>query len=106
MAALGTRWAGPVQCHGLAGVIELLLDMYQATGQHSYLKDARAQAQLLESFAAERDGLLVWPSDSPGEFTPAYMLGYAGVAMCLLRLAAPERLPHQLSCAGFRGTGA
>jgi tRNA A-37 threonylcarbamoyl transferase component Bud32 len=103
MAARGTRWAGPVQCHGLAGAIELLLDVYQAEGRHEYLAEARSLARLLESFAVERDGLLVWPSDSPVEFTPAYMVGYAGVAVCLLRLSAPERLPHQLSRRGFRG---
>jgi lantibiotic modifying enzyme len=106
MAAFGTRWAGPVQCHGLAGAIELLLDAYQLTAEQHYLHEARSLATLLETFAVERDGLLVWPSDSPIEFTPAYMLGYAGTAVCLLRLASPERLPHQLSGAGFASVGA
>lgn len=35
-------------------------------------------------------------------FTPDYMVGYAGVALCLLRLSDPERQPHQLSLRGFR----
>ena len=30
--AIGTRWSSPVQCHGLAGNIEFLLDMAQTTG--------------------------------------------------------------------------
>jgi tRNA A-37 threonylcarbamoyl transferase component Bud32 len=102
MAARGTRWAAPVQCHGLAGTIEFLLDMYRATRDAAYLAEARSHARLLQTFAAERDGNLVFSSDAPNEHTPSYMLGYAGVAACFLRLAAPERLPHALSRAGFR----
>jgi hypothetical protein len=56
---------------------------------------------LLEAFASEQDGLLLFPSESPGTFSPDYMVGYAGIAMCLLRLSDPER-PHQLSRRGFR----
>ena len=40
--ALGARWAGPTQCHGLAGNIEILLDGYQATGDETWLTEARA----------------------------------------------------------------
>jgi hypothetical protein len=47
--------------------------------------------------------MLTWPGDGPDVFAPDYMTGYAGVAVCLLRLADPERLPHQLSREGFRG---
>jgi hypothetical protein len=64
--------------------------------------EARSLGQLLEAFAHHRDGLLVWPSDSPSVVTPDYMIGYAGVAACLLRLANPEHRPHGLSRAGFR----
>jgi hypothetical protein len=56
----------------------------------------------LEAFAQEQDGVLAWPSDSPHVYSPDYMTGYAGVAVCLLRLSDPERLPHQLSREGFR----
>ena len=31
--ARGARWASPTQCHGLAGNIELLLDVFQVTGK-------------------------------------------------------------------------
>ena len=102
MVAQATRWACPAQCHGLSGSIEFLLDMFQATGQAAYLTDARTLARLLDASASERDGGLVWPSESPTVFSPDYMTGYAGVAVCLLRLADPERLPRQLSRAGFR----
>jgi lantibiotic modifying enzyme len=94
-----------VQCHGLAGTIELLLDVYQATGERAYLAEARSLARLMQTFAVERDGLLLWPSDTVVDYSPSYMIGYVGVAMSLLRLAAPERLPHQLSRRGFQHRG-
>jgi len=100
--ARGARWAGPTQCHGLAGNVEFLLDMFQATGDAPYLDEARTLARLLGSFLQERDGLLVCPSESMDIFTPDYMVGYAGVALALLRLGDPERRLHQLSLRGFR----
>jgi lantibiotic modifying enzyme len=96
------RWIGPTQCHGLAGNIEFLIDMFQATGDRGYWTEAVSLARLLETFAAERDGLLVWPSDSPEIYTPDYMVGYAGVAIALLRLSDPRHRYHQLSRFGFR----
>jgi hypothetical protein len=100
--ARGARSQGPVRCHGLAGNIEFLLDMHVATGDRAYLVEARSLGRILEAFSHEKDGVLVWPGDSPEIFTPDYMTGYAGVAVCLLRLADPEGLPHQLSRSGFR----
>jgi class IV lanthipeptide synthase len=97
MVARGTRWAAPVQCHGLAGSIEFLLDMHQWTSDDTYLAEARAHARILQTFGTERDGHLVFSSDVPNEYTPSFMLGYAGIAACFLRLAFPERLPHVLS---------
>lgn len=97
-----SRRAGPVQCHGLAGNIEYLLDIYQATGDQLYLEAAFEQGRLLEAFKLERGSKLVWPSESPLVVTPDYMVGYAGVAACLLRLSAPARLPHQLSRQNFK----
>lgn len=100
--ARGARSRGPIQYHGLAGNIEFLLDMFQTTRDRAYLAEARSLARLLEAFAQEQDGVLAWPSDSPHVYSPDYMTGYAGVAVCLLRLSDPERLPHQLSREGFR----
>jgi lantibiotic modifying enzyme len=101
-AARGARWAGPVQCHGLAGNIEFLLDCYQTTGEHMYLVEARTLAQLLIAWASEAEGALRWPAEAPHVFTPDYLVGYAGVAVCLLRLSDPEPRPSLLSRAGFR----
>jgi len=106
MVARGTRWAGATQCHGLAGNIEFLLDCFQATQDPAYLAEARGLARLLDAFAGEQAGHLVWPSEAPTVFSPDYLVGYAGVAVCLLRLADPEHLPHQLSRRGFGGAGA
>jgi lantibiotic modifying enzyme len=100
--ARGARSQGPVQCHGLAGNIEFLLDMYGGTGDRAYLAEVRSMARLLEAFSREKGGLLVWPSDSPEVYSPDYMIGYAGVAVCLLRLGDPEEMPRQLSRRGFR----
>jgi rhamnogalacturonyl hydrolase YesR len=100
--ARGARSQGPTRCHGITGNIEFLLDLFQATGDRVYLAEARSLARLLEAFSREKDGVLVWPSDPPDTFSPDYMTGYAGVAVCLLRLGDPERLPHQLSRPGFR----
>jgi lantibiotic modifying enzyme len=98
----GGRWLGPVQCHGLAGSIEFLLDVYQSLGEPSFLNEAQTLALLLGAFAIEEEGLLLWPSEWRSVVTPDYMVGYAGVALCLLRLSEPERRPRQLSRQGFR----
>lgn len=104
-AALGGRWFGPTQCHGLAGSIEFLLDAYQASGDPCVLDDAGTLARLLVAFPTEQDGLLRWPSDWPWVFGPDYLVGYAGVASALLRLADPDRRPFGLSRRGFRHRG-
>jgi len=101
VVARGARWAGATQCHGLAGNIELLLDMYQACGDTAYLKEARSLACLLDAFARDVDGALHWITDSEMS-NPGFTAGYAGVAMCLLRLAHPASKPHPLSTTAFR----
>ena len=98
----GARWTNPTHCHGLAGNIGFLLDMFQATGEVAYRNEAMSLARILRAFSLEQDGSLVWPSESPETITPDYMVGYAGVAVCLLRLADAESRPSQLSRPGFR----
>jgi serine/threonine protein kinase len=100
--ARGSRWTGPTQCHGLAGNIEFLLDMFQATGEQGYFAEAQALAFLLETFATRQGDQFTWLSDIPAPVSPDYLLGYAGVLTCLLRLANPGDQPHQLSRRGFR----
>lgn len=98
----GGRWAGPTQCHGLAGNIEFLIDMFQATGDPIYLSNANDLAGALEAFSLENDDELLWQSETPSIITPDYLVGYAGIAVCLLRLGHPETMPHQLSRRGFQ----
>lgn len=96
------KMGGPTLCHGLAGSCEFLLDMYQETGEQFYLGEAQIFARLLDAFASQRAGTLVFHSDQVGVFSPDYLVGYAGIASCFVRLSAPSRLPALLSRAGFR----
>jgi hypothetical protein len=95
--AKGSRWAGPSQCHGLAGSIELLLDLYQATADTALLAEARALERALRAFAIERDGILTVEAGWRHMVSPDYMVGYGGVATCLLRLADPEHRLRSLA---------
>jgi hypothetical protein len=58
--------------------------------------------RLLEAFAVEANGVLSWATDPSETPHPGLVVGYAGVAVCLLRLAHPETWPHLLSRRGFR----
>jgi hypothetical protein len=94
--ARGARWAGPTQCHGLAGAIDVLIDAYQVTGDAAHLAEARSLGRLLQAFGHEIDGNLVWASETPDIITPDFNVGYAGVAVAFLRIADPE-LPSLLA---------
>jgi lantibiotic modifying enzyme len=98
----GTRWSGPTQCHGLAGNIECLIDMYCATGDRGYLADAKSMAGLLPAFAVRRNGQRIFVTDHE-KVGPGFTHGSAGVAVALLRLADPNRRRHLLSVEGFAG---
>jgi lantibiotic modifying enzyme len=98
-----TKYGGPTLCHGLAGSIDFLLDVYQETQDPFYLAEARTFGRLLEAFSTEQAGRRVFYSDQYSIVSPDYHVGYAGIAISFLRLSAPDRLPSQLSRAGFRG---
>ncbi len=98
----GARSLGPVQCHGLAGSVEFLIDMFQETKKRCYLEEAITLGRLLEGFSVRQNGRLLWASDQPTLFRPDYMTGYAGIALCLLRLANPAGQPRHLSRELFR----
>jgi len=106
MVAHGSRSLGPVQCHGLSGGIEYLLDVYQASHDKCHLRSALTLAHILETFAVEREDHLFWPSEQPTTFTPDFMVGYAGVATCLRRLAYPNERVHPLTVQGLGGVRA
>lgn len=98
--AVGIRWAGPSQCHGLAGNAEVLLDFFQSTGKQEYLDSALALTELSTTFLEESDNLE--PSSPGALLAPGLMKGLAGLMVCLLRVSAPKRLPHILSVAAFQ----
>ena len=89
--AHGARSLGPVQCHGLAGNIEFLLDLYQLTQKRRFLAHAYLLGRLLQAFAIRQNGVLRWCSDRASVVTPGYMTGYSGIAACLLRLSDPNQ---------------
>jgi hypothetical protein len=85
----------------LAGSIELLLDVHSSTGEQFFLEKAYELAQILRGFAVEQEGRLRWCSDRGNVTASDYMVGYSGVAVCMLRLSQATR-PSQISRAGFR----
>jgi serine/threonine protein kinase len=95
--AFGETWVGTTQCHGLAGNIEVLIDVAQHTGDHSL--DPRVQV-LAENLLAYR-GVDGWPSDERSQRCPDLMVGEAGVGAAFLRMAAPTT-GHLISCDAFR----
>lgn len=82
----GARWAGPSQCHGLAGMIEGLLDLYTATTDPGHLDTAWDLAQLLGAFVLERNGRAVVTAGAD-RCGPGFSTGSAGIVACLVRLA-------------------
>jgi serine/threonine protein kinase len=89
--AHGARTLGPVQCHGLAGNIEFLIDLFQITGKRRFLAQAFLLGRLLPAFAVRQHGMLKWCSDRASIVAPGYMTGYSGVLACLLRLSKPYK---------------
>ena len=103
-AGRSARWAGPTLCHGLAGNIEFILDTYAQTRRPYLLRLACELAELLDAFSVDVKHGRGWISEGSGVVTPDYMVGYAGVAVALLRFAHPKR-SVQLSLEGFAYRG-
>ncbi len=89
-AALAVRsdiWqARPVHCHGVAGSIDYLADVAEATGDRRYAAWARECVSALAAHAVVRDGLLLTPDHSGLDVHPGWGVGTAGVVAALLRL--------------------
>ncbi len=93
---------GPTFCHGLAGNIEFLLDVYQTSHDINWLFLAFRLAHMLNAFAITQHGHHFFSSESPKIFTPDYMVGYAGLIPCFLRLSQPDNLPSILNFAAIK----
>jgi lantibiotic modifying enzyme len=92
-------WDNLARCCGTAGVGQLLLDRYHATGDPALLSWAEAlAADVLARTVRTPDGL-AWsntehtrtPPDLPPE--PGFMQGAAGITGWLARLATPDTAP-------------
>jgi lantibiotic modifying enzyme len=93
--AQGTRWSGPTQCHGLAGTIEFLLDVYQHTADDFYRQQAGEAARLLRAFAREHAEGILFVTDRDTA-NPGFSTGHAGVVAALLRYLHPKSSSHLL----------
>lgn len=93
-AGEGARHAGPTQCHGLAGNIDVLVDAYVLTGDAGFLDEAHHLARLLSAFVTDPDGLE--PQSFCAVRVADLMTGWAGLLTAFLRLSDPE-IPHVLS---------
>ncbi len=91
------RWrSSPVQCHGLAGDAELLLDLAACTGDEGYRAQARAAAAALWLRRRNDSGNLTFADDTGGATSAAFGTGMAGVGSFFLRLAAGGPRPFTL----------
>jgi lantibiotic modifying enzyme len=85
-----------VQCHGLAGNAELLLELYRATRRQLWLDrahDFATRAFAYRLAAPEGD---VWQADDPGYASPDFLFGAAGTGHFFLRLWRPDQLTRPL----------
>jgi lantibiotic modifying enzyme len=86
---------GPIDlclCHGLAGVVELLLEGARVFGQPRLRELAMSCGRL--GLGQVRDAEGPWPCGVPdGGENPSLMLGLAGIGMMFLRLADPGVAP-------------
>jgi hypothetical protein len=96
-AAMRTKWRSPlVQCHGLAGNAELLLDLHATTGDDIHRVRANELAQAIWLRRVERDGTTLFPDDSSGDVTASFGTGMAGIGSFFLRLVQGTPRPLML----------
>lgn len=98
--AYGSTYLSPCYCHGLVGSIELLLDVHQATGDHTPLVQAWRLWHLLDQFRIEGSHGVMWLNHHLKANDPGLMVGYGGVVLSLLRLLEPAR-PNLLTNKGI-----
>ena len=81
------RWHSAfVQCHGLAGHGDALVDLAQLTGDPVHLGRARTLPAVIHTRHMLRDGLMVAPDESGREADVSFNIGLSGVVGFLLRL--------------------
>ncbi len=94
--AAGDIRNNPSQCHGLAGNAELFIELARVTGNDSWLAHARAFGNQALTYREAHDGEVRWMGDEPGNYSPDFMLGSAGLGHFFLRLARPAEVQMPL----------
>ena len=94
--AAGDVRNNPSQCHGLAGNAELFIELARVTGDDHWLAHARAFGDQALAYREEHDGEVRWMGDEPGNYSPDFMLGSAGLGHFFLRLARPAEVQMPL----------
>ncbi|MGC5016023.1 lanthionine synthetase LanC family protein [Streptosporangium sp. DT93] len=91
----GGYWNSACQCCGTAGLVELFVGLWAATGEQRHLEYARTLGEDLTARATRHDGrgsrwYQAYRRLRPGEVTAdtGYMVGAAGVGAALLHLDA------------------
>jgi hypothetical protein len=97
-ALQNSRRLDATQCHGLAGLIEVYLDLYALTNDGDQLMVARWLGERMQScFIAETSKGPMVRSDAPAVLTPEFMIGSSGAASALARLHRPDLIRHFLA---------
>jgi serine/threonine protein kinase len=82
-----TKYAAfPGQFYGLSGIGELLLDMYSATGDRTYLDDAHQVAKKILLYQINTNGGVAFPGEELLKISNDLGTGSAGVGLFLSRL--------------------
>lgn len=96
------HWNVACQCCGAAGLVELFVGLWSATGRETHLEFAHALGADLIGRATRHDGrgsrwYQAYRRLRPGEVTAdtGYMVGAAGIGAALLHLDAATR-PHEV----------
>jgi lantibiotic modifying enzyme len=82
---------GLTTCHGVGGVLELLLEAYRVLGEPEHLASARwLVARALTALGPDVER---WPDGLGTVADPGLMTGLAGVMLTLLRVSDPGSVP-------------
>jgi lantibiotic modifying enzyme len=88
--AYGDARRNPCLCHGLAGSVELFLELHRLTGEDLWQARAAEFADLMLGYRTEQPDGDVWQSDDPGCSSPDFLYGVAGTGHTFLRLWRPD----------------
>ena len=100
--AAGDAQANPSQCHGLAGNAELFLELWRVLGDDAWLGRAVEFGAAAAAYREEGPDGARWRADEPGNYSPDFMMGSAGLGHFFLRLARPDAVDMPLMAAPVR----